>query len=123
MENVTPIMCLTLSKRHGLASLFFAWAGAPHRGQDGGSLTWSNLASSLLPLPAVLCILSSQMLPLPISPSTVFQHCYVVNTAHAHLCAAHTLEHAAASVGGKAYIIVDSPAANFWWAGVALQYF
>ena len=63
------------------------------------------------------CFLSSCLPPLSrlASPSTVFQHCYVVNTAHAHVCAAHALRHTPSTVGGKAYIIIDGPATNFWW--------
>lgn len=50
-------------------------------------------------------------------PHIVFQHCYVKNVAHAHVCAARALRDRPAKVGGRAYVIVDGPASNFWCAG------
>lgn len=47
-------------------------------------------------------------------PGLRFTHCYVANTAHAHVCAAEALESNPSVVAGEAYIITEGPSHNFW---------
>ena len=48
------------------------------------------------------------------SPNVVFQHTYVANVAHAHVCCDAELRRRPKAVGGRAFIVTDGPASNFF---------